>query len=51
MTHFTDKSFGYMNRLLKSAGRISDDWPPAKTLTVLWLLCERVLNIDFDSQA
>ena len=37
-------------RFLKAAARIETDWPMSKTLTVLWLLFDQNLNLDFNSQ-
>ena len=45
-----ERTYRDCKRLLKSSARIEDSWTLDKTLTVMWLLCDANLNLDFNSQ-
>ena len=49
-TRWKERTYRDCKRLLKSACRIEESWPRAKTLTVMWLLFDAKLNLEFQSQ-
>ena len=45
-----ERTYRDCKRLLKSSARIDDSWTLDKTLTIMWLLFDANLNLDFNSQ-